>query len=57
MIRRAVIAASLLALAASAGSQNDDIPAGRSDTRQQPSTLTPGISVSGYVNVGVKKQF
>ena len=57
MIRRAVIAASLLARAACAGFQNDNIPAGRSDTRQQPSTLTPGISVSGYVNVGVKKQF
>ncbi|QFT58953.1 hypothetical protein FIU94_08955 [Sulfitobacter sp. THAF37] len=36
--------------------QYDD-PAWRGDTRQQPSTLTPGVSISGYANIGVRKSF
>jgi hypothetical protein len=32
-------------------------PAGRSDTRQQPSNLTPGVHITGYANIGVVKEF
>lgn len=47
----------LLALAACGTPDPSDIPGGRSDTRQQPSTLTPGIHVTGHANVGVVKEF
>jgi hypothetical protein len=35
----------------------NDNPAGRADTRQKPSNLTPGIHISGYANIGVVKEF
>ena len=59
-MRAALIIAALAALAAlvSCGPKNpDDDPAGRADTHQQPSNLTPGVSISGYANIGVKKRF
>ena len=49
--------AMLLALT-SCGTPNDDgIPAGRSDTKQIPTNTTPGIHVTGHVNVGVVSNF
>tara|TARA_R110002049_G_scaffold23781_3_gene84477 strand:+ start:86780 stop:86950 length:171 start_codon:yes stop_codon:yes gene_type:complete len=56
-VRRLALLAVLGALAACTPPGGDTIPAGRSDTRQQPSVTEPGIHVSGHVNVGVKKRF
>ncbi|MDF1729637.1 MAG: hypothetical protein P1U53_18010 [Sulfitobacter sp.] len=47
----------VLALAGCGTPDPNDRPAGRSDTRQQPSNYEPGIHVSGHVNVGVVRSF
>jgi hypothetical protein len=47
----------IAALAACGGPNPDRPPAGRSDTRQQPSNYQPGVHVSGHVNVGVVRSF
>lgn len=57
MIRRAAIAGALALLAACGPPDPGDDPAGRADTRQQPSTLTPGVHIGGHVNVGVLRTF
>ena len=57
MILRGLSMCMLLAVTACGPRNNDGIPAGRSDTRQQPSNTTPGIHLSGYVNVGVVRNF
>lgn len=49
--------AALLALSACGPPNPNDDPAGYADTRQKPSNLTPGLHVSGYANVGVKRSF
>lgn len=32
-------------------------PAGRSDTKQQPSNYDPGLHLSGHADVGIVKRF
>lgn len=56
-MRGAFAIALLLAGAACGPVGPNDQVTNRPDTRQQPSTLTPGVSLSGYANIGVKKQF
>ncbi len=56
-MRAALIIAALAALVSCGPKNPDDDPAGRADTRQQPTDLTPGVSISGYANIGVKKRF
>jgi len=55
--RAALIAVLLFGGAACGGPVEDSSPAGRSDTRQQPTNTTPGIHISGHANVGVVSQF
>lgn len=56
-MRRAAVLLALLPLAACVGNGPQDNGPMRSDTHQQPSVLTPGITLSGYANIGVIKQF
>ncbi len=47
----------LVALIGACGAPDgDDVPAGRSDTRQIPTNTTPGLHLSGHVNVGVMSE-
>lgn len=57
MIRAGALIAALFALGACGEPSAPDDPAGFSDTRQQPSNLTPGVHLSGHVNVGIVKNF
>tara|TARA_R110002110_G_scaffold117021_31_gene289268 strand:- start:4944 stop:5114 length:171 start_codon:yes stop_codon:yes gene_type:complete len=55
---KAALLTLMLALLVSCGPPNpNDDPAGRADTRQKPTNLTPGVTFSGYVNIGVIKRF
>lgn len=54
---RALIACALFALTACGPVNPDDDPAGRADTRQKPSNLTPGVHITGYANIGVVREF
>lgn len=54
---RALAILAALGLAACGTPDPDDRPAPYSDTRQQPTVTTPGISISGYANVGVARTF
>lgn len=57
MIRIAALIG-VIALLVGCGPPNpNDDPAGYADTRQKPTNTTPGIHVSGHVNVGVAKTF
>ena len=47
----------LVALAGCTASGNGDRSAVRSDTRQVPTTLEPGLRMSGYANVGVARTY
>ena len=56
-MRRAAFVAALLAVAGcTGGGDNGGPPAGRGDTRQQPSVTEPGLHVGGYVNIGVRRR-
>ena len=56
-MRRAALVAALLAVAGcTGGGDNGGPPAGRGDTRQQPSVTEPGLHVGGYVNIGVRRR-
>lgn len=57
MSRGAILAGFLLAVSACGTPDPDTTQAGRSDTHQQPSTLTPGVHISGHANIGVVKTF
>jgi len=57
MIRIAAIMGVITLLLACGPPDPNDNRAGYSDTRQKPTNLTPGIHVTGYVNVGVVKTF
>lgn len=57
MIRIAALIGVITSLVACGPPDPNDDPAGYSDTRQQPTNTTPGIHVTGYVNVGVAKTF
>jgi hypothetical protein len=52
-----VVIALLLAVAGCGLPEQGGTPAGRSDTRQVPSTYEPGVHITGYVNVGVARSF
>ena len=56
-MRIAALIIALGALAACGPPDPYDDPPEQAHPRQQPSTLTPGISVSGYANVGVIRRF
>ena len=57
IMRRALVACALFALTACGPVNPDDDPAGRADTRQKPSNLTPGVHITGYANIGVVREF
>jgi hypothetical protein len=57
MMRASLIVCAILALASCGPVNQNDDPAGRSDTRQKPSNLTPGVHIGGYANIGVVKEF
>jgi hypothetical protein len=57
VIRVLVVSAVLAGLVACGTPDSRKDASGRPDTRQQPSTLTPGLHVSGDVTVGVVKHF
>jgi hypothetical protein len=57
VIRAGLAALVLGALTACGGAQKDDLPAGRSDTRQIPTNTTPGLHISGHATVGVVRNF
>ena len=57
MIRIAALMGAMTMLIACGPPDPNDDRAGYSDTRQQPTNTTPGIHVTGYVNVGVAKTF
>jgi hypothetical protein len=56
-VKSAVLIVALAALVGCGPPNPNDDPAGRADTRQKPTNLTPGIHISGYANVGVIKRF
>jgi hypothetical protein len=56
-VRAAALIAALVALVGCGPPNPQEDPATRTHTRQEPSNLTPGISISGYANIGVKKRF
>jgi len=55
---RALCVSVVLVAAGCTGEGNiPDTAAGRTPENQKPSNLTPGVHVSGHVNVGVKRTF
>ncbi|WP_156874933.1 hypothetical protein [Sulfitobacter alexandrii] len=56
-MRAAALICVLVGLGACGPVDPQEDPAWRGDTRQQPTTLTPGVSISGYANIGVRKSF
>jgi hypothetical protein len=57
MIRHTALVGMLTFLVACGPPDPKDDRAGYADTRQKPTNTTPGIHVSGHVNVGVVKTF
>ncbi|MBM1634690.1 hypothetical protein JQV27_17690 [Sulfitobacter mediterraneus] len=57
MIRHTALVGMLTLLVACGPPDPKDDRAGYADTRQKPTNTTPGIHVSGHVNVGVVKTF
>jgi hypothetical protein len=57
MMRAGLIACGLFAFMACGPVNTNDDPAGRSDTSQKPSNLTPGVHIGAYANIGVVKEF
>ncbi|MEQ6250086.1 hypothetical protein ABMC89_14425 [Sulfitobacter sp. HNIBRBA3233] len=54
---RLLCAFALGALVAGCGALDADEDTGYTSPRQQPSVTTPGISLSGYANVGVIRRY
>ncbi len=52
-----VMLCAFVALAGCTASGNGDRSAVRSDTRQVPTALEPGLRVSGYATVGVARTY
>ncbi|WP_177209437.1 hypothetical protein [Sulfitobacter brevis] len=52
-----IMLCALVALAGCTASGNGDRSAVRSDTRQVPTALEPGLRVSGYATVGVARTY